>query len=160
MQYSDSKRLIGGRDEFVFSFTLFGGLAFFIYGMNQMSHSLERIAGSKMERIINKMTRNRLSGLLMGCIITIAIQSSSAVTVMLVGLVNSGLMNIGNTVAVIMGSNIGTTITAWLVLADILNNYERISDHCSNIAIAVIQADSDIYDPHEYIKNLHANDDM
>lgn len=96
-------------------FTLLGGLAFFIYGMNQMSHSLERIAGSKMERIINKMTRNRLSGLFMGCIITIAIQSSSAVTVMLVGLVNSGLMNIGNTVAVIMGSNIGTTITAWLM---------------------------------------------
>lgn len=96
-------------------FTLLGGLAFFIYGMNQMSHSLERIAGSKMEQIINKMTKNRLSGLLMGCIITVAIQSSSAVTVMLVGLVNSGLMNIGNTVAVIMGSNIGTTITAWLM---------------------------------------------
>ncbi|MCR5104790.1 MAG: Na/Pi cotransporter family protein [Eubacterium sp.] len=96
-------------------FTLFGGLAFFIYGMNQMSGSLERIAGDKMERVINKMTENRLSGLLMGCFITIAIQSSSAVTVMLVGLVNSGLMNIGNTVAVIMGSNIGTTITAWLL---------------------------------------------
>ena len=62
-------------------FTLLGGLAFFIYGMNQMSHSLERIAGSKMEQIINKMTKNRLSGLLMGCIITVAIQSSSAVTV-------------------------------------------------------------------------------
>lgn len=96
-------------------FTLLGGLAFFIYGMNQMSHSLERIAGDKMERVINKMTQNRLAGLFMGCIITIAMQSSSAVTVMLVGLVNSGIMNIGNTVAVIMGSNIGTTITAWLM---------------------------------------------
>ena len=96
-------------------FTLLGGLAFFIYGMNQMSHSLERIAGNKMEQFIKKMTKNRLSGLIMGCIITVAIQSSSAVTVMLVGLVNSGLMNIGNTVAVIMGSNIGTTITAWLM---------------------------------------------
>ena len=96
-------------------FTLFGGLAFFIYGMNQMSHSLERIAGNKMEQFIKKMTKNRLSGLIMGCIITVAIQSSSAVTVMLVGLVNSGLMNIGDTVAVIMGSNIGTTITAWLM---------------------------------------------
>ena len=93
-------------------FTLLGGLAFFIYGMNQMSHSLERIAGNKMEQFIKKMTKNRLSGLIMGFIITVAIQSSSAVTVMLVGLVNSGLMNIGNTVAVIMGSNIGTTITA------------------------------------------------
>ena len=96
-------------------FTFFGGLAFFIYGMNQMSRSLERIAGDKMEQVINKMTQNRLSGLIMGCVITVAIQSSSAVTVMLVGLVNSGLMNIGNTVAIIMGSNIGTTITAWLM---------------------------------------------
>jgi len=100
----------------VFSvFTLLGGLAFFIFGMNQMSGSLEKIAGKRMESIINKMTQNRLLGLLMGCIITIAIQSSSAVTVMLVGLVNSGLMSIGNTVGVIMGSNIGTTVTAWLM---------------------------------------------
>lgn len=96
-------------------FTLLGGLAFFIFGMNQMSHSLEKIAGKRMESIINKMTQNRLIGLLMGCIITIAIQSSSAVTVMLVGLVNSGLMNIANTAGVIMGSNIGTTITAWIM---------------------------------------------
>ncbi len=96
-------------------FTLLGGLAFFIFGMNQMSHSLEKIAGKRMEEIINKMTQNRLVGLLMGCIITIAIQSSSAVTVMLVGLVNSGLMEIGNTVGVIMGSNIGTTVTAWIM---------------------------------------------
>lgn len=80
-----------------------------------MSHSLERIAGSKMEILIDKMTKNRFIGLLMGCFITIAIQSSSAVTVMLVGLVNSGLMNIGNTVGIIMGSNIGTTITAWIM---------------------------------------------
>lgn len=96
-------------------FSLLGGLAFFIFGMNQMSKSLERIAGKKMEAVVNKMTRNRLVGLLMGCVITIAIQSSSAVTVMLVGLVNSGLMNIGNTVGVIMGSNIGTTVTAWIM---------------------------------------------
>ncbi len=96
-------------------FTLLGGLAFFIYGMNQMSHSLENIAGEKMGSIINKMTKNRFVGLLMGCVITIAIQSSSAVTVMLVGLVNSGIMNIANTAGVIMGSNIGTTITAWIM---------------------------------------------
>lgn len=96
-------------------FTLLGGLAFFIFGMNQMSDSLERIAGPRMEGIINKMTKNRFAGLAMGCIITIAVQSSSAVTVMLVGLVNSGLMDIANTVGVIMGSNIGTTITAWFM---------------------------------------------
>ena len=63
-------------------FTLLGGLAFFIFGMNQMSRSLERIAGEKMELIINRMTRNRFSGLILCCIITVAIQSSSAVTVM------------------------------------------------------------------------------
>lgn len=96
-------------------FTLLGGLAFFIYGMNQMSQSLEKIAGSRMQSIIDKMTKNRVIGLLMGCVITIAMQSSSAVTVMLVGLVNSGIMDLGNTVAVIMGSNIGTTITAWIM---------------------------------------------
>lgn len=96
-------------------FTLLGGLAFFIYGMNQMSHSLESIAGEKMYTVINKMTGNRLLGLLLGCVITVAIQSSSAVTVMLIGLVNSGLMSISNTVGIIMGSNIGTTFTAWIM---------------------------------------------
>ena len=95
--------------------TLLGGLAFFIYGMNQMSRSLETIAGEKMEAIINKLTSNRILGLLLGCVITIAIQSSSAVTVMLVGLVNSGLMALSNTVGIIMGSNIGTTVTAWIM---------------------------------------------
>ena len=70
-------------------FTLLGGLAFFIYGMNQISHSLEVIAGDKMEAVINKLTSSRLLGLLLGCVITIALQSSSAVTVMLVGLVNA-----------------------------------------------------------------------
>ena len=100
----------------VFSFfTLFGGLAFFIYGMNQMSQSLEKLAGGKMESIVNRMTSNRFKGLFLGCAITVAIQSSSAVTVMLVGLVNSGILQIANTVGVIMGSNIGTTVTAWIM---------------------------------------------
>ncbi len=96
-------------------FTLLGGLSFFIYGMGQMSGSLEKIAGEKMEVFINQLTKNKYIGLAMGCILTIAIQSSSAVTVMLVGLVNSGLMDIRNTIGIIMGSNIGTTITAWIM---------------------------------------------
>lgn len=100
----------------IFSFiTLFGGLALFLFGMNQMSSSLEKLAGGKMEAVLNKMTANRFAGLALGAAITIAIQSSSAVTVMLVGLVNSGIMDIGNTVGVIMGSNIGTTVTAWIM---------------------------------------------
>ena len=96
-------------------FTLCGGLAFFLYGMTVMSNSLEKMAGGKLERLLKVMTANRFKALLLGLGITIAIQSSSAVTVMLVGLVNSGVMELGQTIGVIMGSNIGTTITAWLL---------------------------------------------
>ena len=96
-------------------FTLCGGLAFFLYGMTTMSKSLEKMAGGKLERLLKKMTSNPFKSLLLGAGITIAIQSSSAMTVMLVGLVNSGIMQLGQTVGVIMGSNIGTTLTAWIL---------------------------------------------
>ncbi len=95
--------------------TLTGGLAFFLYGMNVLSSGLERMAGGKLETSLKKMTSNRFKCLLLGMGITAAIQSSSAVTVMLVGLVNSGIMGIGQTIGVIMGSNIGTTMTAWIL---------------------------------------------
>jgi phosphate:Na+ symporter len=96
-------------------FTLCGGLAFFLYGMTTMSKSLEKMAGGKLERLLKKMTSNPFKSLLLGAGITIAIQSSSAMTVMLVGLVNSGVMELGQTIGVIMGSNIGTTLTAWIL---------------------------------------------
>lgn len=96
-------------------FTLFGGLALFLYGMNVMSQGLEKLAGGKLEAILKRMTSNPLKSLFLGIGITTLIQSSSAVTVMLVGLVNSGIMQLSNTVGVIMGSNIGTTITAWIL---------------------------------------------
>ena len=96
-------------------FTLFGGLAFFLYGMNVMSSGLEKIAGGKLEKTLRAMTSNPFKSLVLGAGITIAIQSSSAMTVMLVGLVNSGIMELGQTVGVIMGSNIGTTLTAWIL---------------------------------------------
>ncbi len=96
-------------------FTLLGGLAFFLYGMNVMSTGLEKMAGGRLEKILKKMTSNPFKSLLLGAGITIAIQSSSAMTVMLVGLVNSGIMQLGQTVGVIMGSNIGTTLTAWIL---------------------------------------------
>ncbi len=95
--------------------TLCGGLAFFLYGMHTMSKSLEKMAGGKLERLLKKMTSNPFKSLLLGAGITIAIQSSSAMTVMLVGLVNSGVMELGQTIGVIMGSNIGTTLTAWIL---------------------------------------------
>ena len=96
-------------------FSLCGGLAFFLFGMTVMSKSLEKMAGGKLERLLKRMTSNRVKALLLGTGITVAIQSSSAVTVMLVGLVNSGVMELGQTIGVIMGSNIGTTTTAWIL---------------------------------------------
>ena len=95
--------------------TLGGGLAFFLYGMNVMSHGLEKLAGGKLEGILRSMTASPVKGMLLGALVTAVIQSSSAVTVMLVGLVKSGIMALGQTVGVIMGANIGTTITAWLL---------------------------------------------
>ena len=100
----------------VFSFvTLFGGLAFFLYGMRLLSESLKKTAGGRLEKLLNKATDNKFKGLTVGAIITIAIQSSSAMTVMLVGFVNSGIMNLPQTVGVIFGSDIGTTLTAWIL---------------------------------------------
>lgn len=100
----------------VFSFiTLFGGLAFFLYGMHTLSESLKKTAGGRLEKLLNKATDNKFKGLAVGAIITIAIQSSSAMTVMLVGFVNSGIMELPQTVGVIFGSDIGTTLTAWIL---------------------------------------------
>ena len=94
---------------------LVGGLAFFLYGMNVMSGGLGKLAGGSLERSLKKATSNPLLGMGLGAGITIAIQSSSAMTVMLVGLVNSGLMEFSQTINVIMGSNIGTTATNWIL---------------------------------------------
>lgn len=94
---------------------LCGGLAFFLFGMHVMSNSLEKVAGGKLEDMLKSLTSNIGKSLVLGAVITIAIQSSSALTVMLVGLVNSGIMDIAQTVGVIMGSNVGTTLTAWIL---------------------------------------------
>ena len=95
--------------------TLIGGLAFFLFGMNVMSGSLEKMAGGKLELLLKKMTANPLISLVMGAVITIAIQSSSATTVMMVGLVNSGIMDFSQTLHIIFGANIGTTLTSWIL---------------------------------------------
>ena len=93
---------------------LIGGLAFFLYGMNVMSSGLRKVAGGSLERSLKKITGNRFMAMALGLVITVAIQSSSAMTVMLVGLVNSGIMQFSQTIGVIMGSNIGTTVTTWI----------------------------------------------
>lgn len=94
---------------------LVGGLTFFMYGMNVMSSGLETMAGGGLERTMKKVTANDFLGFFLGAGITVAIQSSSAFTVMLVGLVNSGIVQFGNTFGMIMGSNVGTTLTAWIL---------------------------------------------
>ena len=96
-------------------FTLLGGLAFFLYGISTMSAGLEKIAGGRLEKILKQMTSNPVKSFALGAFITAVIQSSSAVTVMLIGLVNSGIMNLSQTVSVIIGANVGTTITAWML---------------------------------------------
>ena len=98
---------------------LFGGLGLFIYGMVMMSNSLKSIAGNRMKRLLEILTNNRVLGILVGTIVTMIVQSSSTTTVMIVGFVNAGLMNLMQAIGVIMGANIGTTITAQLIAFNI-----------------------------------------
>ncbi len=100
-------------------FSLLGGLALFLYGMQMMSNGLEAAAGNRMKKILEKLTSNRFLGVLVGAGITAVIQSSSATTVMVVGFVNSGMMTLQQAVWIIMGANIGTTITGQLIALDI-----------------------------------------
>ena len=95
--------------------SLLGGLCLFLFGMNVMGEALERSAGSKLEMILAKLTTNKLAGFLTGLVVTGIIQSSSATTVMVVGFVNSGIMQLSQAIGVIMGANIGTTVTAWIL---------------------------------------------
>lgn len=95
--------------------SMLGGLALFLYGMHYMGEQLEKLSGGKLERILEKMTDKTIKGVLLGCAVTAVVQSSSAVTVMVVGFVNSGIMELSRAIGVIMGANIGTTVTAWIL---------------------------------------------
>ena len=95
--------------------SLIGGLVMFLYGMDLMGDSLKKLAGGKLESILSRLTATKWKGFLLGLIVTAIIQSSSATTVMLVGFVNSGIMKLGQTISIIMGANIGTTVTSWLL---------------------------------------------
>lgn len=95
--------------------TMIGGLSLFLFGMNIMGQALERRAGGQLRTLLGKLTANRAMGMLTGLLVTAVIQSSSATTVMVVGFVNSGLMTLGQAIYVIMGANVGTTITAWVL---------------------------------------------
>ena len=97
--------------------SMIGGLALFLYGMHLMGEGLSKASGGKLESILEKLTSNPVKAVLLGAGVTAVIQSSSATTVMVVGFVNAGLMNLTQAISVIMGANIGTTITGWLVSA-------------------------------------------
>ena len=96
-------------------FSFIGGLGMFLYGMNIMADGLQKSAGGKMQKLMGFLTKNRLMAILVGAGVTAIIQSSSATTVMVVGFVNAGMLELAQAVGVIMGANIGTTITAWIV---------------------------------------------
>jgi phosphate:Na+ symporter len=96
-------------------FKLLGSLALFLYGMKIMSEALQKFAGDRLRSILTAMTTNRVTGVLTGMLITMLIQSSSATTVMVVSFVNAGLLTLAQSIGVIMGANIGTTVTAWII---------------------------------------------
>ena len=111
-------RSVEGKEVYMDIFsvlTLLGGLALFLFGMNTMGGGLERLSGGRLERTLEKMTDNTFKGFLLGAGVTAVIQSSSATTVMVVGFVNSGIMRLAQAIGIIMGANVGTTITAWLL---------------------------------------------
>lgn len=95
--------------------TMIGGLALFLFGMNTMGNGLEKVSGGKLEKILEKLTNNPIKAVLLGAAVTAVIQSSSATTVMVVGFVNSGIMKLSQSIGIIMGANIGTTVTSWIL---------------------------------------------
>lgn len=101
--------------DFFSILTLIGGLSLFLYGMDAMGDGLKKLSGGKLESILGNLTSTRLKAFFLGFVVTAIIQSSSATTVMLVGFVNAGIMKLGQTLSIIMGANIGTTVTSWLL---------------------------------------------
>ena len=101
--------------DFFSILTLLGGLALFLYGMQVMGDGLAKVSGGKLEQILENLTSSKWKAVLLGLCVTAVIQSSSATTVMVVGFVNSGIMKLTQAVGIIMGANIGTTVTSWLL---------------------------------------------
>ena len=96
-------------------FSMIGGLALFLYGMHIMGEGLTKLSGGTLERTLEKLTTNKIKAVALGAVVTAVIQSSSATTVMVVGFVNSGIMKLGQAIGIIMGANVGTTITSWIL---------------------------------------------
>ena len=112
-------------------FSLLGGLALFLFGMDIMGKALEKQAGGQLQKILSKLTDSPIKGFFLGLCVTAIIQSSSATTVMVVGFVNSGIMELHQAIGVIMGSNVGTTVTSWILSLSGLQA-TACSSRCSN----------------------------
>ncbi len=120
--------------------SLFGGVALFLFGMDYMGKGLEKSAGGSLERILEKMTNNPIKGVILGAIVTAVIQSSGATTVMVVGFVNSGIMKLTQAIGIIMGANIGTTATAWILTLSGLGGDEWYIQIFKSTSLAAISA--------------------
>ena len=112
--------------------SLLSGVALFLYGMALMGDSLKKVAGNKLELILYKLTNSPIKGLLLGTVVTAIIQSSSATTVMVVGFVNSGMMKVAQAIGIIMGANIGTSITGWILCLSYIDGSSGIAQLLSN----------------------------
>ena len=121
-------------------FTLLGGLALFLFGMQVMGDGLQRVSGSKLEQILETLTSTPLKGVLLGAGVTAVIQSSSATTVMAVGFVNSGIMQLKQVVGIIMGANLGTTVTAWILSLTGIEGTSFLAQICKPTSFAPILA--------------------
>jgi len=119
-------------------FQLIGGLGFFFFGMQTMSEGLKKIAGDKLKSFLHAVTKHRIYGVLVGTLVTVLIQSSSATTVMVVGFVNAGLLALRQAITVIIGANIGTTFTAWLVSSMSIFNITKYALPAIGIGFAIM----------------------
>ena len=141
-------------------FALLGGLALFLYGMHQMSEGLNAAAGEKMKQILERLTKNRFLGVGVGAAVTAGIQASSATTVMVVGFVNSGLMTLRQAVNVIMGANVGTTVTAWLLSLGGIDSGEKALEYLYAGANAVEVGAAALFDPVAPLRVARELDDL
>ena len=120
--------------------TLLSGVALFLFGMSLMGDGLKKVAGNKLEVILYKLTSSPIKGILLGSVVTAVIQSSSATTVMVVGFVNSGMMKVAQAIGIIMGANIGTSITGWILCLSYIEGSSGVAQLLSTATISAVIA--------------------
>ena len=123
---------------FTIILSLLSGVALFLFGMSLMGDGLKKVAGNKLELVLYKLTNTPLKGVLLGTAVTAIIQSSSATTVMVVGFVNSGMMKVAQAIGIIMGANIGTSITGWILCLSYIDGKNGIAKILSTATISAV----------------------